>query len=254
MNHQEEFESEKQARIEAYANDVEMRRSSMDWFTVSLARKYSYNFTWLGRPIIQYPQDMVALQEIIWRVQPDLIIETGIAHGGSLIFSASMLALLDLNEGAPGGTVSVRRLVLGLDIDIRAHNHAAIHAHPLSSKIKMIQGSSVDPEVIAQVRVVAQGKSRILLCLDSNHSQEHVKKELEAYAPLVSPGSYCIVYDTYIEDMPAGYVFEKSWGHGNNPRNAVESFLKEHGEFSVDHSIHNKLQLTVAPHGYLKRL
>ncbi len=220
--------------------------------------KYSYNFSWLGRPIIQYPQDIVAMQEIIWNVRPDLIIETGIAHGGSLIMSASMLALLDYCDVVATGVVldpkASKRRVLGLDIDIRNHNRKAIEAHPLFHKIDMIQGSSIDPKIIAQVHQYAQDYKCILVCLDSNHTHEHVLAELEAYAPLVTPGSYCVVFDTIIEDMPDNMFPDRPWGKGDNPKTAVHEFLKTHDSFVIDKSIQDKLLITVAPDGYLKRV
>jgi cephalosporin hydroxylase len=186
--------------------------------------KYSYNFTSLGRPVIQYPQDMVAVQELIWKIKPDLIIETGIAHGGSLIMSASMLALLDMCEAIESGTVldpkKSKRKVLGLDIDIRQHNREAIEAHPMSSRIQMIQGSSIAAEVIEQVKSVAKNYKRVLVCLDSNHTHNHVLAELEAYAPLTSVGSYCVVFDTIVEDMPKSIFSDRPWGPGNNPKTA----------------------------------
>jgi cephalosporin hydroxylase len=224
----------------------------------------------MGRPIIQYPQDMVAMQEIIWQVQPDMIIETGIAHGGSLIMSASMLALLDYCDAVKAGQLfdptASRRRVLGLDIDIRAHNRIAIEAHPLARKIDMIEGSSVAPEMINQVYEYAKGYERILVSLDSNHTHDHVLAELEAYAPLTSKGSYCVVFDTIVEDMPDDMFSNRAWGKGNNPKTAVWEYLKrlkEEGRkaidgddliFEVDKMIENKLLITVAPDGYLKRV
>lgn len=223
----------------------------------SLQSRYSYNFEWMSRPIIQYPQDTVAMQELIWRVRPDLIIETGIAHGGSLIFSASMLALLDMADAIESGATldpaQSDRKVLGIDIDIREHNRAAIEAHPMASRIQMIQGSSVAPEVVAQVREIAAGYRRVLVCLDSNHTHAHVLAELAAYAPLTSVGSSCIVFDTIIEDLPADMFPDRPWGPGDNPKTAVHEFLKTHPEFEVDKSIQDKLLITVAPDGYLTR-
>ena len=212
----------------------------------------------MGRPIIQYPQDMVAMQELIWSIKPDLIIETGIAHGGSLILNASILAQLDMCEAIEAGLSfnpkESRRKVLGIDIDIRAHNRAAIEAHPMASRIQMIQGSSIAPEIIEQVRQVASYYKRFLVCLDSNHTHEHVLAELEAYAPLTSVGSYCVVFDTIVEDLPAEMFPDRPWGPGNNPKTAVWQYLKSHPEFEVDKSIQNKLLITVAPDGYLKRV
>jgi cephalosporin hydroxylase len=212
----------------------------------------------MNRPIIQYPQDMVAVQELIWQIKPDLIIETGIAHGGSLTMSASMLALLDMCEAIESGTVldpkKSKRKVLGLDIDIRKHNREAIETHPMSSRIQMIQGSSIAAEVIEKVKAVAKNYQRVLVCLDSNHTHDHVLAELEAYAPLTSVGSYCIVFDTIVEDMPKAMFSDRSWGPGNNPKTAVREFLKTHPEFKIDEQIQNKLLITVAPDGYLTKI
>ena len=220
--------------------------------------KYSYHFDWMGRPIIQFPQDMVAVQELIWQIKPDLIIETGIAHGGSLILSASMLAMLDMCDAIEtGATINPKeskRKVLGIDIDIRAHNREAIEAHPMASRIQMIQGSSIAPDIIAQVHAVAANYSRILVMLDSNHTHAHVLAELQAYAPLTSVGSYCCVFDTVVEDMPKEMFPDRPWGPGDNPKTAVWEYLKTHAEFEIDKSIQHKLLITVAPDGYLKRV
>jgi cephalosporin hydroxylase len=198
------------------------------------------------------------LQELIWEVKPDLIIETGIAHGGSLIMSASMMALLDMCEAIEFGALldpkNSKRKVLGLDIDIRQHNLEAIEAHPMSSRIQMIQGSSIAPEVIEQVKAVAKNHLRILVCLDSNHTHDHVLAELNAYGPLASVGSYCVVMDTLVEDMPKDMCHDRPWGPGNNPKTAVWEYLKTHPEFEIDKSIDHKLLISVAPDGYLKRL
>ncbi|MBI5717555.1 MAG: cephalosporin hydroxylase family protein [Burkholderiales bacterium] len=242
------FELEVRQRLEANGRDGELQATAAAFMKASTAPKYSYNFAWLGRPIIQYPQDIVAMQELIWTVQPDLIIETGIAHGGSLIFSASMLEL----NAACGGPVDAR--VLGVDIDIRAHNRAAIEAHAMSRRISMIQGSSLDAAVVAQVKAAAAGRRRILVCLDSNHTHEHALAELEAYAPLTTPGSYCVVFDTIIEQLPEGMYPDRPWGPGNNPKTAVREYLKSHPEFVVDDGIDHKLLISVAPGGYLKRV
>lgn len=198
------------------------------------------------------------MQELIWSVQPDLIIETGIAHGGSLIFSASMLAQLDMCDAIEAGTSfnpkESRRKVLGIDIDIRSHNREAIEAHPMASRIQMIQGSSVAPEIIEEVKQAASGYNRILVCLDSNHTHEHVLAELKAYAPLTSVGSYCVVFDTIIEDLPADMFPDRPWGPGDNPKTAVWEYLKTHAEFEIDKHIDYKLLISVAPDGYLKRV
>lgn len=242
------FDEETQDRIDANGEDLGLKHTAQEFMKASITAKYSYNFSWLGRPIIQYPQDIIATQEIIWRVQPDLIIETGIAHGGSLIFSASMLEL----NAACGGPAGAR--VVGVDIDIRAHNRAAIEAHPMARRITMIEGSSIARSVIDQVHATAQGRQRVLVMLDSNHTHDHVLAELEAYAPLTTPGSYCIAFDSVIEDVPAELMPDRPWGPGNNPKTAVHEYLKRHPEFVIDKSVDNKLAISVAPDGYLRRI
>ena len=225
-----------------------MDRRGLDFIVSSLDDKYSYNFEWLGRPIIQYPQDIVAMQEIIWATQPDLIIETGIAHGGSLIFSAAMLEL----NAACGGNPNAE--VLGIDIDIRTHNRKAIEEHPMARRITMFEGSSVASDIVDKVRALAGDKDTVLICLDSNHTHEHVLAELEVYAPLTTVGSYCVVFDTVIEDLPAGLFPDRPWDKGANPKTAVHEWLKSNSHFKIDEAIPNKLLITVAPDGYLKRV
>lgn len=242
------FDKEVADRLVANGADEQLKAAAHGFTVASIGPKYSYNFSWMGRPIIQYPQDIVAMQELIWTVKPDLIIETGIAHGGSLIFSASMLEL----NAACGGPADAE--VLGLDIDIRPHNREAIEAHPMFRRISMIQGSSVAPEVVTQVKAKAQGRKKILVCLDSNHTHAHVLAELEAYAPLTSVGSYCVVFDTFVEDLPKALSGDRPWGPGNNPKTAVWEYLKSHPEFEIDQAIDNKLLVSVAPSGYLKRV
>jgi cephalosporin hydroxylase len=253
-----EFDNEVDSRVIANGLNQELLTATQVFNLLSMNAKYSYNFTSLGRPVIQYPQDMVAVQELIWKIKPDLIIETGIAHGGSLIMSASMLALLDMCEAIESGTVldpkKSKRKVMGLDIDIRQHNREAIEAHPMSSRIQMIQGSSIAAEVIEKVKAVAKNYQRVLVCLDSNHTHDHVLAELEAYAPLTSVGSYCIVFDTIVEDMPKAMFSDRPWGPGNNPKTAVREYLKTHPDFEIDKSIDHKLLISVAPEGYLKRV
>lgn len=241
------FEKKVQERVDAIGQNETLRSSALAFMKASVGPKYSYNFSWLGRPIIQYPQDMVAMQELLWEVKPDLIVETGIAHGGSLIFYASILELIATCTGHQGE-------VLGVDIDIRPHNRKAIEEHPMYKRISMIQGSSIAPEIVAQVVEKAKGKKRILVCLDSNHTHEHALAELEAYAQLTSVGSYCVVFDTLIEDMGEGAYPDRSWGLGNNPKTAVWEYLKTHSEFEINKSIDHKLLISVAPDGYLKRV
>lgn len=258
MNPIDEFKKEVRENISRLGKDHDLQVLSRIWIREITPYKWAYNFSWLGRPAIQFPNDAWVMQELIWQIKPDLIIETGIAHGGSLIFSASMLALLDLCEAIETGTIfdprQSKRKVLGIDIDIRPHNRAAIEAHPMASRIQMIQGSSIAPEIIEQVKQVAQGYQRVLVCLDSNHTHDHVLAELEAYAPLVSVGSYCVVFDTIVEDMPKELFPDRPWGPGNNPKTAVWEYLKTHPEFEIDKSIQHKLLITVAPDGYLKRV
>lgn len=251
------FEAEVRERLAKNGKNRALNESAQKFVEESTLPKYSYNFEWLGRPIIQYPQDMVAMEEIIWEVKPDLIIETGIAHGGSLIFSASMLALLDIcdaiGQGKSIDPSKSARKVLAIDIDIRAHNRAAIEAHPMASRIQMIQGSSIAPEVVEQVKKIAGDYRTVLVCLDSNHTHEHVLGELKAYAPLVSKGSYCAVFDTIVEDLPAEIFADRPWGPGNSPKTAVWEFLKTHPAFAINTQINNKLLISVAPDGYLRR-
>jgi cephalosporin hydroxylase len=242
-----DFASEVESRIKSNANHVALKASANAFMSASTLPKYSYNFSWMGRPIIQYLQDMIAMQEIIWDVKPDLIIEIGIAHGGSLVYYASLLELIAAC-GEQNGEV------LGIDIEIRLHNRVALEAHPMKKRITMIEGSSIAPNIIEQVRERARGNQRVLVCLDSNHTHEHVLAELEAYAPLVTAGSYCVVFDTVIEDLPAGLFPDRPWGKANNLKTAVWEYLKNHPEFEVDKSIEHKLLITVAPDGYLKRI
>jgi cephalosporin hydroxylase len=258
MTEYEAFKHECSEFIQRQANDADLLGVAKEFFNRSFAFKYPYNFEHLGRPIIQYPQDIVAIQELIWGIKPDLIIETGIAHGGSLILSASMLALLDMCEAIESGLAidpkKSRRQVLGIDVDIRGHNRKAIEAHPMSSRIQMIQGSSIEASVVEKVRQCASGFDRIMVCLDSNHTHDHVLAELIAYAPLTSVGSYCVVFDTIVEDMPAETFSDRPWGPGNSPKTAVHEFLKSHTEFKSDKSIDQRLLISVAPDGYLQRI
>jgi cephalosporin hydroxylase len=175
------------------------------------------------------------------------VIETGIAHGGSLILYASLLELNAICGGPPNASV------VGIDVDIRAHNRVAIEAHPLSRRITMIEGSSVAREVIDRVRSLAADRERVMVCLDSNHTHDHVLAELRAYGPLTSVGSYCVVFDTMVEDLPDGMYPDRPWGPGDNPKTAVRAFLAEHPEFVVDARMEDKLLITVSPSGYLRR-
>jgi cephalosporin hydroxylase len=215
---------------------------SRDFLLEAVRTRYVYNFTWLGRPIIQLPQDILAMQEIIHQVRPDLIVETGIAHGGALVFYSSMLDLVDVPEG----------LVVGVDVEIRPHNRAALEAHPTFGRMRLIEGSSTDPAVVAQVRALARGRRRILVTLDSSHTHDHVLRELELYSPLVTRGSYLVVFDTAVEQLPKELYPDRPWGPGNSPLSAVQSFLRTSERFVVDRAIDQKLALTAAPGGYLR--
>ena len=242
--------------LDVNAKNLAQKNSNTSLFRNSaydlIVDRYAYQFDWLGRPIIQLPQDIVAFQEIVSLVKPDLILETGIAHGGSLVLSASLLCLLDVMEGLDPRQSP--RKVCGVDIDIRPHNRKVLDEHPLRFKMELIEGSSIDPSIIKEVRSHAEGVERVLVSLDSNHTHDHVFAELNAYADLASVGSYCIVFDTAIEDLPAGSFPDRPWDIGNNPKTAVHEWLKIHPEFEIDKDIDNKLLISVAPDGYLKRV
>lgn len=241
MSEAAEFLAEVSAHIEGLKGDRDLQALSRIWVREVTRHKYAHNFTWMGRSIIQVPQDIIAMQEIVWQVKPDFILETGIAHGGSLIFYASMLELL--GEDAR---------VLGIDNDIREHNRVEIEKHPMFKRITMLQGSSVDEALARQVHEFARGRKRVLVVLDSNHTHQHVLKEMNLYSPLVTKGSYLVVFDTAIEDMPKGFFADRPWDKGNNPKTAVHEFLSRNDRFVIDKEIENKLLITVAPDGYLK--
>ena len=242
MNPTEEFKKECEERIEAQGKNKKLLDASQSFTEETIRSGYSYNFTWMGRPIIQYPQDMIAMQEIIWDVKPDLIIETGIAHGGSLIYYASLLELIGKGK------------VLGIDIDIREHNRAEIEKHPMAKRISMIQGSAIDTAIIEQVKPYAKDQEVVIVCLDSNHTHDHVLKELQLYSPFVTKASYLVAFDTIVENLPAEMNDNRPWSVGDNPKTAVEAFLKNNNEFIIDEFIDNKLLVSVAPGGYLKRI
>jgi cephalosporin hydroxylase len=241
MDKHEEFEEEVGRNIAGLAGDAGIQELTRAWVRDTTPHRYTYNFTWLGRPIIQFPQDMIAVQELIWSTRPELVVETGIARGGSLILSASILELL----GGDGR-------VVGVDVEIRAHNREEIERHPLATRIAMIEGSSIDPVVVEQVKGHVGAGSRVMVILDSDHTHEHVLRELELYSPLVSRGGYVVVFDTVIEDMPAEAFPDRLWGRGDNPKTAVHEFLSKNARFEIDREIQNKLLITVAPDGYLR--
>ncbi|TRO37707.1 cephalosporin hydroxylase [Pseudomonas sp. ALS1131] len=242
MNEIEKFEAEVTANIDGLVADRDVQALSRIWLREITRHKYAYNFKWMGRPIIQFPQDMIAMQELIWEIKPDLIIETGVAHGGSVLYYSSLLEML----GGDG-------YVLGIDIDIRAHNRAEINQHPMRKRLQLIQGSSIDAGIVAQVAEHARGKQRVLVILDSNHSHEHVLAELQAYSPFVTKDSYLVVFDTLLEYMPDDLLGgDRPWGKGDNPHTAVQQFLKGNDRFEVDERLVSKLLITVAPDGYLR--
>lgn len=236
------FEDEKSERIAAYPQDADWQAQSRAWMRRAFEQKYMYNFSWMGRPIIQTPVDMMAMQELIWQVKPQVIVETGVAHGGSLLFYASLLELLGDGE------------VIGIDIDIRAHNRKAIDEHPMSKRVHLIQGSSTSSDVIGQVHARVAGKQRVMVCLDSNHTEAHVLAELNAYAALVTKDSYLVVFDSIIEELPAGFFADRPWDVGDSPRSALRKWLPMHPEFIVDSEFENKLLLTVCTGGFIKRM
>ncbi len=237
-----DFAAEVERNIAGLGADPDLRPLAARFLEETLKLRYNYNFAWMGLPIIQYPQDMAAMQEIIWATRPTTIIEAGVARGGSLVFYASLLEMM----GVDGGRV------IGVDIDIRPHNRAAIESHPMSKRIALVQGSSTAPETLAQVRRLA-GPGPTLVCLDSMHTHDHVLEELRLYSPLVTPGGYLVVFDTIIEMLPKSLYADRPWGPGDNPFTAVQAFLKENDAFEVDQRMIDKLAVTCCPGGYLKR-
>ncbi len=241
MSEADKFRTEVEANIRGLGADADVQALSRIWVREVTRHKYAYNYTWMGRPVIQFPQDMIAMQEIIWATRPDLIIETGVAHGGSLVYYASLLELL-------GGD----RQVLGIDIEIRPHNRAAIENHPMFRRIRLLEGSSIDDNVAREAKQAAARRKCVMVVLDSNHTRAHVLRELELYSPLVTRGCYLVVFDTLLEDMPDDLLHDRPWGKGNNPKTAVHEFLKTDSRFEIDKSIEHKLLITVAPDGYLR--
>ena len=237
------FVDEVNSRVGQNPKNASLKKSADDFMRESLKSGYSYNFSWLGVPIIQYPQDVLAIQEVIWKVKPDLIIECGVARGGSILFSASMLSLI-----GNGGKV------VGVDIDIRDHARKAIADSKFADSITLIQGSSIEQSTIAQVHAIAKNYKNILVILDSNHTEDHVVKELEAYASLVSLSSYCMVFDSVVEFFPEETSVDRPWNKGDNPHTAIMKFLKTNKNFEIDPYFQNKTLITVAPDGFLRRI
>jgi cephalosporin hydroxylase len=248
MDDSHQFKEQCLNEIQAMSTDDNFRTKTAEWIEAAASHKYTHHFSWLGLPIIQFPQDVLAMQEIIWKVKPDLIVETGIARGGSLVFYASML---ELNAACGGPQIAD---VIGVDIDIRDHNRIAIESHPMGKRIIMVEGSSIEKRIVDKVHRKAGGKQSVLVCLDSMHTHDHVLAELQAYAPLVTPDSYCVVFDTLIEDMPDDFFSDRPWGKRDNPKTAVWEFLKTNNDFIDDKNIEKKFLITTALGGYLKRL
>ena len=237
-----QFEVEKEERIRSYANEKQLLTTGRKFLLESMKQDYSYNFHWMGLPIIQYPQDITALQEIIWQTKPDLIVETGVARGGSLLLYASLLEMMQSNG-----------IVVGIDVDIRKHNRKRILDHSLSHRIRLIENSSLAEQTIEEVKCYAEGKKRIMVTLDSNHTHQHVLEELNLYGSFVSDGCYLVVFDTVVEDMPTGSFPDRPWGKGNNPKTAVAEFLRNNKDFQIDQLLEQKLIISAAPSGYLRR-
>jgi cephalosporin hydroxylase len=239
-----EFFEERQADIQRMGADEELRRKSIDWMLHADKYKYTYNFTWMGRPIIKFPSDMVIQQELMWKLRPDLVIETGIAHGGSIVFTSSMMEMMGIDGE-----------VVGIDIDIRKHNRAEIEKHPMAKRITMYEGNSVDAGMIEKVRLHTAGKRCVMVVLDSLHSHDHAYKELVAYAPMATTGSYCILPDTFIEFFPKGYYSStRPWDVGDNPYTAMKQYLAETDLFEIDRALTDKAMITETVDGYLKRV
>jgi len=243
MDEVQKFKEAVKQNIIEQGMDEALLALGKQWVRETMNKKFIYNFTWMGRPIIQHPHDTMGLQELIWQIKPDLIIETGIAHGGSVIFSASMLELV----GGDG-------IVIAVDIDIRKHNRVEIENHPMFKRIRLVEGSSIAPETLDQVKQLAAGRKNVMVFLDSHHTHDHVLKELELYAPMVSTDSYIVVFDTWVEDVPENYYPNKPWDKGDNPKTAVWEFLKTNQDFEIDKSIEHKLAITLAPDGWLKKI
>jgi cephalosporin hydroxylase len=258
MDPVKQFNDERAKRLKDFGADKPFKKLALDWVEASMNRYYIYNFDWMGRPIIQYAEDILSVQDLIWQVKPDVVVETGIAHGGSIILSASILALVDYAEAAEAGEMldprNPKRKVVAVDIDIRDHNRELIESHPMASRLTMIQGSSIDPKTVDQVRAAIGDAKKVMVFLDSMHTHDHVLAELEAYAPMVTKDSYCVVFDTLVEDLPKDYFKNRPWNPGNSPKSALFKYLETHPEFAIDSDMHNKLMITACPHGHLKRI
>lgn len=232
--------------IDLYSDEA-FRVLSREWVRIGWNQKYQYTFSWMGRPVIQLPEDMIRMQEVIFNLKPDVIIETGVAHGGSLIFYSSLCRALDKGR------------VIGIDIEIREHNRIAIEEHPLNDRISLIEGSSTSPHIIKQVQSMIKPNETVLVILDSNHSYQHVSDELEAYADLVSVGSYIVATDGIMYDLTDVPRGDKAW-QNDNPTWAARDFVQKNPEFMIEQPqwIFNESELTNNithwPDAWLKRI
>ncbi len=240
MDDRIDFERHKREWAQQMALNVELSGNARELVIAADAYNWSYQWTWLGLPIIQMPPDILAVQEIIWANRPQLVIETGVARGGSLMLSATVLEVL--GEGR----------VLGIDVDMRKHNRIAIEQHPLAKRIDLLEGSSTDPAILDKATQQCHGLTRVMVILDSNHTHEHVLSELRSYAPLVTAGQYLIVTDTIVEHIPVQAHRPRDWGPANNPATALSEFLRSETRFEIDVAMDAKLLLTSTPGGYLR--
>lgn len=217
---QVEIEDGGQRRTVPLYSPASFEALSRWWVKVGWALRYSYAFSWMGRPIIQLPEDVLRIQEVIYAVRPDILVETGVAHGGSLILYASLFKALGKGR------------VVGVDIEIRPHNRAAIEGHPLGSLVTLLEGDSTDPDLVALVRAEVSPQDTVMVVLDSDHSRRHVLRELNAYAPLVTPGSYIVATDGIMHDLADVPGGRPSWSH-DNPLEAARQFAAQHPDFAL---------------------
>lgn len=221
-------------------NINDLLKFGLQWNKVAHQNRLSYEIDWLGVPVIQTPEDLILMQELIYKIQPDVIVETGIAHGGSLIYYASLMELLDKGK------------VIGIDIDIRNHNKRVIESHPMYKRIEMIESSSISNTTIELLKSQIPKNLDVLVCLDSDHTKDHVLKELELYQEFVKPGSYIVVFDTNTSQLAEQGVCEEKY-LDNGPLEAVYDFLKNNNDFEID-TDYNKLFISYSPNGYLRRI
>jgi cephalosporin hydroxylase len=238
-----EFEDEKSRQSRAMGRDVDVFQQSLKLITALDAYGYSYLWSWMGVPIIQMPADVMATQEVIWATKPDIIIETGVARGGSVLFMASLLEIIGKGK------------VIGVDIDIRAHNREAIETHPMSKRVVLLEGGSVDEVTLARVRAEIPDGASVMVVLDSDHSRQHVLAECRAYGPMVTPGCYMVVADTvvgHVTEENAPRKRSKVWFKGDEPLSALQDYMSETNRFEVDEALNGKLVMSSSPGGYVR--